>query len=464
MQAQTATSDGQPFTRFSTAKLGENKGAPRVYLQGRYLLRASFQPGGQIEATFDRGRVVIRRADRGPRVVSSKQKRGEAIPVIDINSRELRNAFGDVQTLQVRVTPGEITLTPLRTEAKARARCRNGYEGSLFSGAGLLTKAAQLAGFRPRFAVELDDARAELYTENFPRSVMFNMSIADVPLDQLAALPVELLNVSPVCGPFSNVRTKTRGKGKRDRAQVPEASPDGDLTMWAAAVIQILNPATVVFEQVPAWLDSGAGQMMKQFLQRLGYTVEMCVFDGNDYGELQKRTRAVMVAHSDPEGFSWPQPCAVEQTLGDVLDAEEEVAGEYFTAEDKAWVFEHERAQTDKGNNFKTPRLTRLTKSVPAITARYFAGQGGNPVVSHPSDPTRFRWLTIAEARRLQGVPADFYLGTSKTTAGEAIGEGVNVRLFRRIIATATGRAREAALVPTLDLTTDQPGQLAHAF
>lgn len=467
MQAHTHTAtSGQPFQRFSKAKLGAHKGAPRVYLQGRYLLRADFQPSSQIEATFDRGRVTIRRAAGGPRVVSSKQKRGEAIPVIDINSRELREAFGDVQTLQVQVTPGEITLTPLRTEAKRRERCRNGYEGSLFSGAGLLTKAAQLAGFRPRFAVELDDARADLYAENFPGSVLFNMSIADVPLEQLAALPVELLNVTPVCGPFSNVRTQTRGKGRRDRAQVPEASPDGDLTMWAAAIIQILNPATIIFEQVPAWLDSGAGQMMRGFLERLGYTVETRIFDGNEYGELQKRTRAVMVAHSDADAFSWPQPNNVTRTLGEFLDPEEAVAGEYFTEESKPWVFAHERGQAERGNNFRTPRLTRADTSVPAITARYFAGQGGNPVVCHPSDPTRFRWLTIAEARRLQGVPPDFYLGDEvKTVAGEAIGEGVNVNLFRRIIATATGREREEARGPRLlDLTADAPGQLALAF
>jgi DNA (cytosine-5)-methyltransferase 1 len=466
MQGTVRASAGeQPFTRFTTTKLGVNKNAPRVYLQGRYLLRANFLPAQTIEASFRPGSVTIRLAERGPRVVSSKKS--GSIPVIDINSLALRQAFGDVQTLQVKVTPGEITLTPLKTEARRRDVCRNGYEGSVYSSAGLITQAAREAGFTPRFAIEVAETRAEMYAENFPEAVLFNMSVVDVPLDELRRLPVEVLNVTPVCGPFSRVRTQTRGRGKRDRSQVPEASPDADLTMCAAAIIQALDPApaTILFEQVPAWLDSGAGQMMKGFLERLGYKVETRVFDGNDYGELQKRQRAVMVAHYDDGSFSWPEPNACTWLLGDVLDPEEEVEGEYFTAESKPWLFAHEREQAGRGNNFSTPKLTRYSRSVPAITARYFAGQGGNPVVCHPTDPRKFRWLTLAEARRLQGVPADFYLGESKIAAGEAIGEGVNVRLFRRIIAAATGRARERASAPaTVDVTGTQPGQLALGF
>lgn len=468
MQTHTseAHSDSGAALRFSTAKVGESKGAPRVWLEGRYLSRASFDAGSRIEASFERGRVTIRRAERGPRVVSSKQKRGETIPVIDLNTRALREAFGDVQALQVRVAPGEITLTALQTEAKRRDRCRNGYEGSLFSGAGLMTKAAELAGFTPRFAVEIDEARAGIYAENFPGSVMFNMSVADVPLDELRRLPVELLNITPVCGPFSNLRTQTRGQGKRDRAQAPEASPDGDLTMWAAAVIQILNPATIIVEQVPAYETSGACGMLRGFLERLGYKIETRTFDGNDFGELQRRTRFVMVAHSDAGAFSWPAPSPVTETLGDVLDPEEAVAGEYFTEQQKPWLFEHAKAQAERGNHFGLPVLTRHSTSVPAITARYFAQQGGNPVVADPRDPSRVRWLTVAEARRLQGIPEDFTFGNaSKTATGEAIGEGVNVRLFRRIIAAATGRGRERQpdeFAP--GAAAGEGGQLALAF
>jgi DNA (cytosine-5)-methyltransferase 1 len=456
-----AASAPPSFRRYSTARIGENKNAPRVYISGRYLHRANFRPAQRIEATFEKGRVTVRLAERGARVVSAKKD--GAIPVIDLNSQELRRAFGAVQVLQVQVTPGEIILTPLQTEEKRRTRCRNGREGSFYSGVGLMTKAAQLAGYKPRFAVEIDERFAAIYTENFPESTMFNMSIADVPVDELRALPVELLNISAVCGPYSNVRTVTRGQGKRDRAQVPEASPDGDLTMWAAAFIHLLNPATIVFEQVPAWLESGAGASMKGYLERLGYKVETKIFDGNQYGELQKRKRAVMVAHSDDGSFNWPEPSPVARTLGDELDPEEEVAGEYFTEKEKGWLFEHWRKQAAKGNNFKGTKLTRESTSVPAIKSRYFAQQGDNPVVCHPSENS-VRWFTFAEARRLQGIPEDFYLGEqeNKTVAGAALGQGVIVSLFQKIIAAATGRAK--GVKPETPEGVEFAGQMALAF
>lgn len=44
-------------TRVSKATLGTNRGAPRVYLNGIYLLRAGFAPGRQVAAHFAPGRV-----------------------------------------------------------------------------------------------------------------------------------------------------------------------------------------------------------------------------------------------------------------------------------------------------------------------------------------------------------------------------------------------------------------------
>jgi len=40
--------------------------------------------------------------------------------------------------------------------------------------------------------------------------------------------------------------------------------------------------------------------------------------------------------------------------------------------------------------------------------------------------------------KRLHGVPDDYELGSSKTVAGEAIGQGVLVNLFATIISTLT--------------------------
>src|SRR5712664_2883903 len=105
------------FPRISTTKVGSNKDAPRVWLEGRYLLDAGFAPSTRVEVAFSEKKAVIRLATNGPRVISSKQRHQKEIPVLDINSTALAKAFGDVATLQVYITEGEITLSPAHTEA-----------------------------------------------------------------------------------------------------------------------------------------------------------------------------------------------------------------------------------------------------------------------------------------------------------------------------------------------------------
>jgi len=123
------------FPRISTTTIGRHKDAPRVWLEGRYLLDAGFEPTNRIEVEFKKEQVIIRLAKNGPRVVSSKRQ-GQ-IPVLDLNSTALTEAFGPISTLQVHIAVGEITLTPSHTDILRANRCRNGKEGSIFSGGGL---------------------------------------------------------------------------------------------------------------------------------------------------------------------------------------------------------------------------------------------------------------------------------------------------------------------------------------
>src|SRR6185369_10926432 len=225
------------FPRISTTTIGQNKDAPRVWLQGKYLAHAGFAPATRIEVEFTKGQVVIRLAEHGPRVVSSK-RRGQ-IPVLDLNSSALAEAFGTVTTLQVHIAVGVSTLTPSHTDILRQTRCRNGKEGSIYSGAGLLTEAARLAGYNPAFAVEVNPRYAEVY-ENNHDAQMFNLSVENTPLDQLPA--VELLTLGLACEPYSIARTKDKITGaKRDRSLPPEAHELSDLTIWAALIIRKLN-------------------------------------------------------------------------------------------------------------------------------------------------------------------------------------------------------------------------------
>jgi DNA (cytosine-5)-methyltransferase 1 len=418
------------FPRISTTTIGRNKDAPRVWLEGRYLLDAGFEPTNRIEVEFKKGQVIIRLAQDGRRIVSSKRQ-GQ-IPVLDLNSNALTEAFGSITTLQVRIAAGEITLTPSQTEHLRATRCRNGKEGSVYSGGGLLSEAAKLAGYEPTFAIELNPKYAEVYERNHPAQ-MFNLSVEDTPLEELPE--VELLTMGIPCECFSTARQLDKSTGaKRDRSLPPEAHPYSDLSMWASILIRRLNPATVLIEEAPGYLTSGAGYMMLYFLQRAGYTVEAKVLDPRDYGELTGRRRSVIVAHSGAH-FQWPQLSPTSQTFADIRDDESTLEDQYFTAETKPWLINHWNTQLAKGNGFASAQLSDDSESVPCISKRYMAGQGTGAVVKHRTRENCWRWLTLNEIRKLHRIPPGYQLSDdSKILSGEVIGQGVIVSLFQKII------------------------------
>jgi len=418
------------FPRISTTTIGRHKDAPRVWIEGRYLSDAGFQPSTRIAVEVKKQQVVIRLAKDGPRVVSSKRQ-GQ-IPVLDLNSAALTEAFGPITTLQVHIAVGKITLTPSQTDIFRATRCRNGKEGSIFSGGGLLTEAARLAGYQPAFAIEVDPQYANIYEKNHDVQ-MFNLSVEDAPLDQLP--PVELITLGPPCEPYSVARRRDKITGaKRDRSLPPEAHPFSDLTIWAAHFIRKLNPATVVIEQAPGYLTSGAGYMIQHFLKRAGYAVEARVLDPRDYGELTGRRRTVIVAHSGSH-FQWPQPSRATQTFADIRDDESVLQDQYFTAETKPWLINHWNTQIAKGNGFASTQISDDSTSVPCITKRYLAGQGTGAVVKHMIIDNCWRWLTLNEIRKLHRIPDSYQLSdSSKTLSGEIIGQGVIVSLFTKII------------------------------
>lgn len=417
------------FQRISTTTIGKNKNAPRVWLEGLYLLRAGFAPAKSVLVEFKNRQITITLNDLGTRKVSSKRN-GE-IPVLDLNSSAITDTFGQVEILQVNVTEGQIVLTPARSEELRASRCRNGKEGSIFSGGGLLTEAARLAGYQPAFAVEVNDQYAKVFESNHKDARMYNLSVEDLPVEALPA--VELLSLGIPCEPFSTARRLDRATGaKRDKTLPPEAHPLGDLSVWAAIIINRLNPATVIIEEAPGYLNSSAGYMMRLFLERAGYTVEARVIDPRDYGEMTARTRTVIVAHSG-SNFQWPDPVTTNRTFTDIRDDESSLEDRYFTAETKPWLVNHWTNQTAKGNGFTSTQLDDQTTSIPCISKRYMSQQGTGAVVKHRTRKETWRWLTLAEIRKLHGIPKHYRLPESITIAGEVIGQGVIVTFFQKI-------------------------------
>jgi Site-specific DNA methylase len=425
--------------RVASAKLGLHRGNKRLYLQGKYLVTAGFAPSSLIEAEFERGRVTLRTSPRGTRRVAGKAD--GSVAVIDVNCAALAEAFGNVETVVVKVFAHEIVITTALRERRRAERCRNGKEASLCSGVGLLSLAAHQAGYEPSAAIELDQRYADIYQQNFPRATVYNMALEDVDVSELEG--AEVLTMGLDCSGISRKRTVDRVTGaKRDRKLPPEAHPQaGVLPMFAAAVVERVNPRAVIVEEGELWLNSASGWMMRYFLERLGYFVDARVIDPREYGYLQGRKRTVMIANSD-ERPRWPLKAECSLTVADILDPEEQVEGAWFDARSKAWLHAHWSRHDSRGNGFRPTPILASDRSTPTLGKRYLAVQGDSPVLAHPTKPGVLRHFTLSEIRRLFTVPESFILG-GKTVSGEGVCQGVIVDLFRRIVAAATGRGGE---------------------
>jgi len=423
--------------RTTVLAIGLHRGAPRIYIEGRYLLKAGFAPGSCYEIVYLEQHIQIQPADEG-RTISGKRQ--DTIGVIDLHNQQIHDTFGDATSVTVRCGQGQITITLTRTFVLRQQRELNNCSVAFFAGGGLLSEAARQAGFTPVAAIEIDRRYADIYQDNH-QGHMINTSVEEAPWDELASLaPIGLLEMGIPCEPYSAIRRLNRGgQTKRDKALPPEAHELGDMVYWALKAADVLNPHTVIVEQIPRFLASGAGFILRLALQRMGYTVDAQVINPIDYGAMTGRRRAVIVA-STFDSIDWPAPSGGDPTriLGDLLDDVPDDSDLWFDRTTKPWLYRHWDRQTARGNGFEPPKLTARSTSCPTIKKRYFAGQGDNPVIQHPRKIGMHRWLTLTEVRRLMGLPESYDLGTTKTAAGEVLGQGVEVGTFAQIIRSVT--------------------------
>lgn len=428
------------YAHDTTLKLGEHRGNRRVWIEGQTLARAGFAPSDAIRATFEAGRIIIERDPTGERTVSGRTRNGRALPIIDICAGQVANSLGDVPCIAVKIRHHRIVIEPSRVSGMVAARVMTAIAVGVFAGGGLLSEAARAAGFRTVAAVEVSPDFAEIHERNHGgHSCVQCVSEADFHALRASYGPIGLLHAGIPCEPFSVIR-RNAGDNTKTARSTPEAHEHGDMTFWALRAVDILNPHTVVFEQVPGWLDSGAGWIARHTLARLGYTVDARIIDSAAHGALTSRKRAVLVATAYPS-VRWPEPVARVASLSDILHAPDDPRCEWFDRAGKGWLFDHWDKQTAKGNGFASDVIRYGQTTAPTIKKRYFAGQGDNPVVAHPDRPGVYRWLTLAEVAAIMGLPPSYDLGDTKTHAGEVLGQGVEVRTFTAIINSITDHA-----------------------
>lgn len=323
---------------------------------------------------------------------------------------------------------------------------------SLFSGCGGMDKGFENAGFHRVWANDFDaDAQA-----------VFKLNFGDIDGRDITTVPVEdipdcdIITAGFPCQPFSNAGNR---RGVYDER--------GELYLECLRIIESKSPKAVLFENVKGLLSSKhqSGkrliEVIKEDLEKLGYSVNYKVVNASDYGVPQNRERMILVAFRNDLGKTFVFPPVQEDksrlTLRNILSIPEDVPNQTY------WPYSPQAQemieQIPQGGSWKSipyeklsPRFQRIRDDMKRYHAPNFyrrfsldeingtitaSAQPENCGITHPTENRRY---TIREIARIQTFPDDF-LFIDNTTRDivamyKVIGNAVPVKLAE-VIANA---------------------------
>lgn len=440
--------------KYLVQQIGQNKGAPRIYMETQFLALAGFVPGAAYNRKVDDGKIVLRLDDYGQYRVSRKERGGKVFPVIDINSKEALSALDGLKAVRLVIQDGVISAMPIASEANARRRLRRLRENlsrgqlvsaSLSHGGGILDNAAHHgladAGIEAQmaFANEIDD---DLMEHSRGRNEVWgagSMGLA-APMQEavqdewlMQRIPqVDVLAVGIPCSGASRAGASKRG------LDMMESHPEvGHLAASFLMVVQRTQPAVVVVECVKEYQQTASAQIIRQHLRDSGYSVNEVILNGKEFGVLENRTRWFMVAATngievDLAGIA--PVCNPVRTVSEVL---EEVPLDDPSWRDFQYLKTKAIRDAEKGNGFGMQIVHPTDTSVPVLRKGYHKGGSTDPLLAHPDRDGIYRLFTAKEHARIKQVPEhlidDMAQGRAHQLLGQSVLYALVKALFRRL-------------------------------
>lgn len=407
-------------------KLGAHRGAGRVWLEGHLVAQSGFRSGVRYTATTTETSVSLRLDAQGARKVSGHR----GAPVLDI--RAFSAALGTVERVHVRFEKAAITIGihPLDAAAIARVRRLNDRLasgarlelGSVCHGGGVAANALLrgLGSSRLAFAQDISDeylAQARQHNPSWDaRTMIVQGDLGDVVTSELPT--VDVLEAGLPC-----ISASRAGRAKKGLAQAEDDAATADLIVAFCKVIDAVQPAVIVLENVPEYATSASASILRRYLARLGYTVQEMVIDGAAWS-LEARQRWILVAATRGLDLALSlTPGERPAALGDVLDRKVPATA-WKSTETQARKAARDKAN---GNGFSRGRrlLDAAATSVPTLRRGYIKGGSCDARLAHPTKPGLARLFSAAEHARIKGIPAGLVTGLSETAAHEVLGQSV---------------------------------------
>lgn len=428
---------------YQIQSIGLNRGVPRVWLQDLVLTRAGFDVGDQFSISIEESCVQLVRSVDGERTVSAKPQRDRVVPAVDLNSHKVLGVFAGLTTVRVIVPKqGTLVISAVTSELRLRERRTRVHSklnsampldmGSVSHGGGVMCHAihqglteAGIDGrlvFANEIRVELLEQASRHNTAWEPDTVAIAAPLqAFVFDDDLPELPrIDVLEGGLPCSGAS-----ISGRSKRGLS-LAEAHPEvGHLMVAFLTLIARTNPIMVVLENVRQYLSTGSAWQFRHQLGEWGYDIHEVIIRGGEFGALEDRERAVLLAVTegitlDPESLD--KPSFVTPRLGGIIDPVPDDSPQWSTM---AGLRDKETRDAEAGKGFKMQIYDETATSIATIGKGYAKRRSTEPKIRHPHNPSLLRQLTPAEHARAKRIPEALISGLSDTIAHEVLGQSV---------------------------------------
>lgn len=415
------------MTLISFQKLGRSNGSPRLWLESTRLEQIGFAPGTPFS---------IRRHGQGlqlqPQIISSnhvsqRKTVGRQRPIIDVANRVMLEPLAAYSEIKIIARYEKIDALP-STRAFHIARGLHIAPPfktlEVFCGGGTLSAAiAKSSDFILIAGLEVEPKFADVWEKAHPEATLYQ---TDLRLVHPSEIPKHDVLVAAIpCTSHS-----TLGRAKKSLAGRPELGDTGDLYLSVAHIVAHHLPVACVFENVPAFANSLACFSLIHHLQKLGYSIcEVLINPLTEWNEPQDRRRWIAVA-TLKSGFQISSPnIPFEGDIAKYLDPPSEsdrVEVERILKSIES-LRRHNERHAKLGHGFGFTTINYNSRRVPTIVRSYHKINTG-PFVETPYG---LRLLHKAEVERLMGcrIDCDHY-----ATAIEILGQGVQTRIFQRIL------------------------------
>jgi DNA (cytosine-5)-methyltransferase 1 len=455
---------------YEMTKIGTNRGAPRVWIEGVKAKLAGFLPGKRFSARADLNKktLILSLSDEAGERIVSKRIRGEKeIPIIDINSSELLNMFDGFNNLRVIVQKGRIFLMPAASELAAKerldrlnAKLKKGETlgvGSISHGGGVLTNAIHHglneSGLKSKLAFA-NEIRPELLEQSAEHNdvwndetIMLSAPMQELAQDQWAMNHLPVVEILEAGLPCSGASTAGRAANKTNMAEAHDSV--GHLVVSFLQIVQKVQPAVVVLENVKQYQSTASMYLLRYQLRDMGYDVHEEILQAADWGALEHRERLCMVAVTKGIDFSFAN---LERSIGQTLkiaDILDDIGSEHQSWTEMAGLKAKQERDIAAGKGFKMQIVSPFDTKCPTITKGYAKVRSTDPKLQHPSNPNLLRQFTAAEHARIKGVPESLIEGLSNTVAHELLGQSI-IRQPFIAVGALIGRVIKSLSTPSI--------------